>query len=83
LKAGLPVIGMDTKKKELLGDFYRDGTIDTQETIETNDHDFGRAGAGVVIPRGLFDVGKNEGFIHLNTSHDTSELACDSLEAWW
>jgi len=37
----------------------------------------------VVIPRGLYDVGKNQGFIHLNTSHDTSELACDSLEAWW
>ena len=50
LKAGLPVISMDTKKKELLGNFYRDGKIDTQETIETNDHDFGSAGAGVVIP---------------------------------
>ena len=83
LKAGLPVISMDTKKKELLGDFYRDGKIDTQETIETNDHDFGSAGSGVVIPHGLYDVGKNEGFINLNTSHDTSELACDSLAAWW
>ena len=40
LKAGLPVISMDTKKKELLGNFYRDGKIDTQDTIETNDHDF-------------------------------------------
>jgi hypothetical protein len=50
LKAGLPVISIDTKKKELLGDFYRDGTIDAQETIETNDHDFGSAGSGVVIP---------------------------------
>jgi hypothetical protein len=83
LKAGLPVISMDTKKKELLGDFYRDGTIDTQETIETNDHDFGSAGSGTVIPHGLYDVGKNQGFVHLNTSHDTSELACDSLAAWW
>ena len=44
LKAGLPVISMDTKKKELLGNFYREGKIDTQETIETNDHDFGSAG---------------------------------------
>lgn len=83
LNAGLPVISMDTKKKELLGNFYREGRIDTQGTIETNDHDFSSAGAGVVIPRGLYDVGKNQGFIHLNTSHDTSELACDSLEAWW
>jgi hypothetical protein len=83
LKAGLPVISIDTKKKELLGNFYRDGKIDTQETIETNDHDFGSAGSGVVIPHGVYDVGQNQGFIHLNTSHDTSELACDSIAAWW
>jgi hypothetical protein len=83
LAAGLPVISVDTKKKELLGDFYREGTIDTQETIETNDHDFGSAGAGVVIPHGIYDVGRNRGFLHLNTSHDTSELACDSIAAWW
>ena len=83
LKAGLPVLSMDTKKKELMGDFYRDGTIDTQATIATNDHDFVSAGSGVVIPHGLYDVGRNEGFLHLNTSHDTSELACDSLAAWW
>ena len=70
-------------KKELLGDFYRDGKIDTQETIETNDHDFSSAGAGTVIPHALYDVGKNKAFVNLNTSHDTSELACDSIEAWW
>src|SRR5208337_816656 len=83
-----PVLGRKNSKNdatvsELLGNFYRDGKIDTQETIETNDHDFGSAGAGVVIPHSLYDVGKNKGFIHLNTSHDTSELACDSLAAWW
>jgi Rhodopirellula transposase DDE domain len=83
LEAGLPVISMDTKKKELLGDFYREGIIDAQETITTNDHDFASAGSGTVIPHGLYDVGKNQGFVHLNTSHDTSELACDSLAAWW
>ena len=38
---------------------------------------------GTVIPHSLYDVGKNKGFVHLNTSHDTSELACDSLAAWW
>jgi hypothetical protein len=65
LKAGLPVISIDTKKKEMLGNFYRDGKIDTQETIETNDHDFGSAGVGVVIPHGIYDVGRNQGFIHL------------------
>ena len=54
---------MDTKKKELLGNFYREGKIDTQETIETNDHDFGSAGVGTVIPHSLYDVGKNKGFV--------------------
>jgi hypothetical protein len=83
LKAGLPVISMDTKKKELMGNFSRDGVIDTQGTIATNDHDFASMGLGTVIPHGLYDVGRNQGFVHLNISHDTSELACDSLAAWW
>ena len=42
LKAGSPVISIDTKKKELLGDFYRESRIDAQATIETNDHDIAR-----------------------------------------
>ena len=83
LKAGLPVISIDTKKKELIGDFYRDGVIDAQETIAVNDHDFGSMGSGTVIPHGIYDLGRNQGFVHLNTSHDTSELACDSIAAWW
>ena len=82
LKAGLPVISIDTKKKELLGEFYRDGVIDTQKTIEVNDHDFGSMGSGTVIPHGIYDLRYNRGFMHLNTSHETSELACDSIEAW-
>jgi hypothetical protein len=72
LKGGLPVISMDTKKKESLGDFYRDGKIDTQKTIETNDHDFGSAGTGTVIPHSLYDVGKNKAFVNLNTSCDAT-----------
>ena len=83
LAAGLPVVSIDTKKKELIGDFYRDGAIESQGTIEVNDHDFGSMGSGTVIPHGVYDVGLNRGFVHLNTSHDTSELACDSLAAWW
>ena len=83
LAAGQPVVSIDTKKKELIGDFYRDGAIEAQGTIEVNDHDFGSMGSGTVIPHGIYDVGLNRGFVHLNTSHDTSELACDSLAAWW
>ena len=83
LKAGSPVISIDTKKKELMGDFYRDGVIDAQATIEVDDHDFGSMGSGTVIPHGLYDVGRNEGFMHLNTSRDASESARDGVAAWW
>lgn len=83
LGAGLPVISIDAKKKELIGEFYRDGTIDAQATIEVNDHDFASMGSGTVIPHGIYDVGRNRGFVHLNTSHDTSEMACDSIATWW
>lgn len=83
LSVGDPVLSVDTKKKELLGNFYREGVIETQETIRTNDHDFVSQGEGWLIPHGLYDVGRNEGFVNLNTSHDTSELACDSIAAWW
>jgi hypothetical protein len=83
LDAGLPVISVDTKKKELPGNFHRAGVIDTQGTIEVNDHDFSSMGSGTLIPHGIYDVGDNRGYLHLNTSHDTTELACDSIEAWW
>jgi hypothetical protein len=56
LEAGLPVISIDTKKKELTDDFDRDGVIDTQATIEVNDHDFGSMGSSTVIPHGGYDV---------------------------
>jgi len=83
LDAGLPVLSIDTKKKELLGNFYRDGVIETQETVTVHDHDFASQGQGTLIPHGLYDVGKNLGYLHLNTSHDTTELACDSVGMWW
>ena len=67
------------QEEGVAGRFLPRGKAYTDETIEVNDHDFSSAGSGVVIPHGLYDVGKNKGFVHLNTSHDTSELACDSL----
>jgi len=83
LEAGDPVISMDTKKKELLGNFYRQGRLYTREVIGVFDHDFPSAADGVVIPHGLYDVGCNVGHVNLGTSHDTSEFACDSIERWW
>ena len=81
--AGEAVISIDTKKKELLGNFYRRGTTFTAETVGTFDHDFGSAGQGKLIPHGIYDLMNHHAHIHLNASHDTSELSCDSVALWW
>jgi transposase len=81
--AGNPVISMDTKKKEYLGNFYRDGHLYTLEELQTYDHDFTSFATGIIIPHSLYDIGLNVGYIQLGTSHDTSEFACDSFRHWW
>lgn len=81
--AGDPVISIDTKKKELLGNFHRAGSTYTQETVEVFDHDFLSAGSGKLIPHGIYDLANNHASIHLNTTHDTGELCCDSIALWW
>src|SRR3954471_1703746 len=78
-----PIVSIDTKKKELIGDFYRAGHLLTQGVIETFDHDFPRFASGVVIPHGLYDLKRNDGHVNLGTSHDTGEFACESIERWW
>ena len=80
---GNPMISLDTKKKEDLGNFYRDGQLYTREEVHVYDHDFKSFAEGVVIPHGLYDVRRNIGYLHLGTSHDTSEFACDSFRYWW
>ena len=83
LARGEPVISIDTKKKELIGNFARDGHTHTQAQVQTLDHDFPSAGQGKLIPHGLYDLARNEGYLHLNTSTDTSEFCCDSIAHWW
>jgi len=78
-----PIMSMDTKKKEYLGNFYRDGRLYTLETLCTYDHDFASFAEGVIIPHGLYDLKQNIGYLNLGTSKDTSEFACDSLRNWW
>ncbi len=80
---GNPIVSMDTKKKEYLGNFYRAGHLYTQEELQVNDHDFSSQADGIVIPHGIYDVQRNNGYINLGTSHDTSEFACDCMRNWW
>jgi predicted XRE-type DNA-binding protein len=82
-EAGNPVISMDSKKKEYLGNLYRDGKIYTTEYIKVLDHDFPHFAEATLIPHGIYDVFANEAAIHIGTSHDTAEFACESLYLWW
>ena len=77
------IISIDTKKKELLGDFYRAGRLYTQGDREAYDHDFPSFAHGKVIPHGIYDLTHNLGFITLGNSCDTADFACDSLRLWW
>lgn len=81
--AGNPIISMDTKKREYLGPFYRDGHLYTRQTLHAYDHDFVKFAEGIVIPHGIYDLLRNTGFINLGTSKDTSQFACDCLRNWW
>jgi len=81
--AGNPIVSMDTKKKEYIGNFYREGQLYTLTQLHTYDHDFHSYAEGVIIPHSLYDLQLNVGYIQLGTSHDTGEFACDSFRLWW
>lgn len=83
LRCGLPVISVDTKNKELIGDFKNAGRIWTQEPIEVNAHDFPQDALCKAAPYGVYDVGRNHGFIHVGISSDTPQFAVDSIRQWW
>jgi hypothetical protein len=83
LEDGQPVISIDTKKKELLGNFYRDGKLYTREQLEVLDHDFPSYSEGSVIPHGLYDIGLNKAHVNIGVSRDTTQFACDSVAHWW
>jgi len=78
-----PIISMDTKKKEFLGELFRDGKGYSTGPNAVFDHDFPSYADGKIIPHGLYDVKRNEGHLTLGTSHDTGQFACDSFALWW
>jgi len=78
-----PIVSMDTKKKEYLGNFYRAGQLYTLAALQTYDHDFFSFAEGVIIPHGIYDLKRNQAYLNLGTSKDTSQFACDSLKQWW
>jgi len=79
----LPIISVDTKKKELVGNFKNAGQVWGREATPVNDHDFRSQGKGMVIPRGLFDLQANHGSVVVGTSHDTAQFAVEAIVVWW
>jgi hypothetical protein len=82
-KTGNPVISVDTKKKELIGNFKNGGRSWEKKPIPVNDHDFPSDAIGKAIPYGIYDTQNNRGTIFMGTSHDTPAFAVDSVESWW
>jgi hypothetical protein len=78
-----PIISMDTKKKELWGEFFRPGRAYATGPNAVFDHDYPSYAEGKIIPHGLYDLKRNVGHITLGNSHDTSQFACDSFRLWW
>ena len=85
LKARTPVISVDTKKKELVGNYANAGRqwrpMDT--AIRVNGHDFPSPEVPRAYPYGIYDVGRNEGFVNVGTDHDTAAFAAASIRGWW
>jgi len=81
--SGLPVLSLDTKKKELIGNYYRDGHLLTHEQINVFDHDFKNRAQGTVVPHGIYDLYQNICYLTIGQSRDTAEFMCDNLRYHW
>ena len=82
--AGEPVISIDAKKKELLGEFKNGGSDYSPQgqPIEVNTHDFEDKELGKVVPYGVYDIGANLGYVSLGIDHDTGEFAVNAVRCW-
>jgi hypothetical protein len=81
--AGLPILSIDAKKKELVGDFKNAGQAWVREPTVVNVHDFPGDADGRAVPYGVYDVTTNRGLIYLGRSGDTAAFAADAVATWW
>lgn len=80
---GLPIVSVDTKAREMIGNFCRNGRRWSDIPIEVFDHDFPSDSKGVAIPYGVYDTTRNEAYVSVGTSYDTPLFAVESLRRWW
>jgi hypothetical protein len=85
LAAGRPVISVDTKKKELVGNYANDGQQwrAAKQPRKVQGHDFPDPEVPRAYPYGIFDLGRNTGFVNVGTDHDTGAFAVASIRGWW
>ena len=85
LSTGNPAISVDTKKKELVGDFKNGGREwrPKSDPEKVNVHDFPSQGKGRASPYGVYDIGANEGWVSVGISHDTASFAAATIQRWW
>lgn len=82
-RGGYPVISVDTKKKELVGQFKNPGRVWSREATLVQDHDFRSQAMGMAIPYGIYDLHANRGMVVVGTSHDTPTFAVEAICQWW
>lgn len=85
LADGQPVISVDTKKKEILGNYVNEGRQwrPAKDPVKVNGHDFPDPTLPRAFPYGIYDLGKNTGFVNIGTDHDTAAFAVASIKGWW
>ena len=85
LAAGRPVISVDTKKKELVGNYVNEGRQwrESQAPAHVKTHDFPHPSVPRAYPYGIYDLGRNKGFVNVGTDHDTGAFAVASIRGWW
>ena len=81
--SGTVVLSIDTKKKEMIGNFKRGGKVWCQGIPEAFDHDFETFSNGTAVPHGIYDMKENTAYLTIGISHDTSEFVCDNIERVW
>ncbi len=85
LAGGTPVISVDTKKKELIGNYENQGRQwrKSQSPALVNGHDFPDPSVPRAYPYGVYDLARNRGFVNVGTDHDTGAFAVASIRGWW
>jgi len=85
LATGIPVISVDTKKKELLGNYENSGKqwLPAKKPVKVNGHDFPSPDVPRAYPYGIYDLARNRGFVNVGTDHDTGAFAVASIRGWW